>query len=85
MPKLPATGRFQKLVDDISRFYTDAKYGARLIPELSKVLSRKFGPGFLPRTLQKTRHFYTRHSIPPTSAELGWTDYVELMPVLDNR
>ena len=31
------------------------------------------------------RHFYTHHSILPTSAELGWSDYVELMPVRDEK
>ena len=111
MLKLPATDRFQKLVDDISRLYADArqaqvrfaretgrriveeeqngetraKYGARLIAELSKVLTQKFGPGFSERTLQKTRHFYMRHSIAPTSAQLDWSDYVELMPVRNKK
>ena len=111
MPSLPAAGRFQKLVEDISRLYTDARqaqvrfawetgrrivreeqngetrarYGARLIPELSKVLSQKYGPGFSTRTLQKMRHFYRHHSIAPTSAQLDWSDYVELMPLKDER
>ena len=111
MPKLPATDRFQKLVDDISRLYADArqaqvrfawetgkriveeeqngemraKYGAGLISELSKVLSQKYGPGFSPRTLQKMRRFYTHRSIAPAPTELGWTDYVELMPLKDKK
>ncbi|MCK4881947.1 MAG: hypothetical protein KAS92_02875 [Candidatus Omnitrophica bacterium] len=43
-----------------------------------ELLSQKYGPGFSPRTLQKMRHFYTHHSIPPISAELGWSDYTLL-------
>ena len=108
---LPAASRFQKLVNDIAKFYTDARraqvqfawetgrriveeeqngqmhaaYGSSLIIKLSETLSKKFGPGFSERTLQKMRHFYTHHSIPPTSAKLGWSDYVELMPVRDGK
>ncbi len=111
MPKLPATDRFQKLVDDISRLYGDArqaqvrfaretgrriveeeqngemraKYGAGLIAELSKVLTQKFGPGFSERTLQRMRHFYKHHSISSAPTELGWADYVELMPLKDEK
>ena len=75
----------KRIVEEEQNGETRAKYGDGLIPELSKVLSQEYGPGFSPRTLQKTRHFYTHHSIAPPTAQLGWTDYVELMPVWDNR
>lgn len=77
------TGR--RIVEEEQDGQMRAAYGSALIPKLSEVLSEKFGPGFSERTLQKMRHFYTHHSIPPTSAKLGWSDYVELMPVKDGK
>ncbi|HSV43495.1 MAG TPA: DUF1016 N-terminal domain-containing protein [Candidatus Bathyarchaeia archaeon] len=111
MPQPPAERRFQKLVDDISNLFLNARaaqvrfawetgkriveeeqngqmraaYGARLIPELSGALSAKHGPGFSQQTLHKMRHFYEENPIFPTPGKLGWNDYVELMPVKDEK
>ncbi|HSV43944.1 MAG TPA: DUF1016 N-terminal domain-containing protein [Candidatus Bathyarchaeia archaeon] len=111
MPKLPATERFRKLVDDISNLYLTARasqvkfawetgkriveeeqngqmraqYGTRLIPELSKELSKMHGPGFSTRNLANMRRFYQSHRILQAPAKLNWTDYVELLPVKDEK
>jgi len=62
-----------------------AQYGSRLIPELSKILSKKHGPGFSLNTLFKMRQFYFQNPILPATVELAWTDYVEMMPVQDKK
>ncbi|MBF0385070.1 MAG: thermonuclease family protein [Candidatus Omnitrophica bacterium] len=109
MPRSVAISRFNKLISDISRIYSNARqaqvkfawetgrriveeeqsgamrahYGARLIPALSEALSQKYGPGFSENTLRKMRQFYIMQPIQPISAELDWSDYVELLPVKD--
>ncbi len=77
------TGR--RIVEEEQDGSMRAKYGARLIPELSKALTKKFGPGFSERTLRKMRYFYTLHPIRPTSAKLDWSDYDELMPIKQEK
>ncbi|MCK4882796.1 MAG: hypothetical protein KAS92_07215, partial [Candidatus Omnitrophica bacterium] len=77
------TGR--RIVEEEQNGEMRAKYGAGLIAELSKVLTQKFGPGFSERTLQRMRHFYKHHSISSAPTELGWADYVELMPLKDEK
>jgi endonuclease YncB( thermonuclease family) len=62
-----------------------AQYGTRLIREMSKALSRKHGPGFSKTNLERMRQFYTFHPIAPVAGQLKWTDYVELMPVRDEK
>jgi len=111
MPQLPAKDRFKKFIDDVSRFYIDARasqvkfawetgrriveeeqnggmraaYGARLIPEMSEALTKKHGPGFSTRTLANMRQFYQTYPILPGPAKLGWADYLELLPVKDDK
>ncbi len=62
-----------------------AAYGAELIPKLSKELTEKYGPGFSENTLKKMRQFYLLNPIRPISGELDWSDYVELLPVKDEK
>jgi hypothetical protein len=62
-----------------------AAYGASLIPQLSKVLTQKYGPGFSENVLWRMRQFFLQNRIPPTSVELDWSDYVELLPVKDEK
>ncbi len=63
-----------------------AEYGTGLLKKLSEVLSAKHGPGFSERTLQRMRSFYSLHpKISSTSTKLDWSDYVELMPVRDEK
>ncbi|MEW5896054.1 MAG: DUF1016 N-terminal domain-containing protein [Candidatus Omnitrophota bacterium] len=111
MSKTPATNRFNKLVEDISTRYTEArqaqvlfawetgkrivqeeqngemraKYGTSLLRELAKVLTKKHGVGFSERNLQRMRNFYMEKPISPPAAKLGWSHYVELMPVRDEK
>jgi len=62
-----------------------AQYGARLIAKLSEVLTRKHGPGFSVTNLKNTRQFYLRYQKSPISGQLDWSDYVELLPVSDEK
>lgn len=62
-----------------------AGYGKELIPKLSKSLTEKYGPGFSDKVLWNMRQFYLRNPILPTSGVLDWSDYVELLPVKDEK
>ena len=62
-----------------------AEYGKELIPKLSKGLTKKYGPGFSDKVLWNMRQFYLRNPILPTSGVLDWSDYVELLPVKDEK
>ena len=62
-----------------------AAYGKELIPRLSKELTQKYGPGFSDKVLWNMRQFYLRNPILPTSGVLDWSDYVELLPVKDEK
>ncbi len=62
-----------------------AKYGKELIHKLSKELTKKSGPGFSVNVLWKMRQFYQLNPILPTSVELDWSDYIELLPVKDEE
>ncbi len=48
-------------------------------------MTKKYGPGFSGNALWKMRQFYLLNPILPTSVELDWSDYVELLPVKDER
>jgi len=61
-----------------------AEYGVQLLEHLSEDLQRKLGRGFSIRNLRKMRRFYLNHRIRPTSAELSWSQHVELLPVTNN-
>ena len=58
-----------------------AGYGARLLEHLSEDLQHELGRGFSIRNLRKMRRFYLNNRIRPTSAELSWSQHVELLPV----
>ncbi len=62
-----------------------AAYGAELILKLSKSLTQKYGPGFSENVLLRMRQFFLLNPIPPTSVELDWSDYIELLPVKDEK
>ena len=111
MPNVPAVDRFRKLIDDISRFYADARraqvrfgwetgrriveeeqdgamrarYGTGLLLQLSKTLSEKYGAGFSKSNLLKMRRFYLLNQKESVTTQLDWTDYVELLPVKDEK
>ena len=61
-----------------------AKYGKRLLPELSKRLTRELGRGFSRSNLQNMRSFYLTYPICQTlSGKLSWSHYIELLSVSD--
>ncbi|MDR0414805.1 MAG: PDDEXK nuclease domain-containing protein [Prevotellaceae bacterium] len=61
-----------------------AKYGKRLLPELSKRLTRDLGRGFSRSNLQNMRALYREYPICQTlSGKLSWSHYIELLSVND--
>ncbi len=59
-----------------------AKYGDKLISELSKQMTFDFGKGFDERNLRKIRQFYLTYPIwDSVRPELSWTHYRTLMRV----
>ncbi len=59
-----------------------AKYGDKLISELSKQMTFDFGKGFDERNLRKIRQFYLMYPIwDSVRPELSWTHYRTLMRV----
>jgi predicted nuclease of restriction endonuclease-like (RecB) superfamily len=61
-----------------------AKYGKRLLPELSKRLINDLGRGFSRSNLQNMRLLYLSYPICQTlSGKLSWSHYIELLSVSD--
>jgi hypothetical protein len=61
-----------------------AEYGKRLLPEISKRLTRELGPGFSRSNHQNMRNFYLEHPICRTlSGKLSCSHYCELLIVPD--
>ncbi|MDO8580142.1 MAG: DUF1016 N-terminal domain-containing protein, partial [Candidatus Omnitrophota bacterium] len=77
------TGR--RIVQEEQNGSVRADYGARLLPELSKALTQKYGPGFSDTNLRKMRRFYLLDPKQATSPELDWSDYQELLPIKDEK
>src|SRR3989338_1212536 len=62
-----------------------ARYGTGLLLQLSKTLSGKYGAGFSKSNLLKMRRFYLLNQKESVTTQLDWTDYVELLPVKDEK
>ena len=61
-----------------------AKYGKKLLPELSKRLTVELGRGFSRSNLQNMRTFYLQYPIcQMLSGKLSWSHYIELLSVSD--
>jgi predicted nuclease of restriction endonuclease-like (RecB) superfamily len=61
-----------------------AEYGKRLLPEISKRLTRELGSGFSRSNLQNMRNFYLEYQICQTvSVKLSWSHYCELLIISD--
>ena len=61
-----------------------ARYGDKLLIELSKELTRQMGRGFSRSNLQNMRKLYTFYPICQTlSGKLSWSHYVELLNIED--
>ncbi len=62
-----------------------AEYGKKLLINLSKDLSIKYGKGFSRSNLQYMRLFYLYYPIRQTvSGKLSWSHYVELLSINDD-
>jgi endonuclease YncB( thermonuclease family) len=77
------TGR--RIVEEEQNGALRAAHGSALIQQLSNALTQKHGPGFSQSNLRKMRHFYLLHQKQSMSTELDWSDYVELLPVKDEK
>ena len=77
------TGR--RIVEEEQNGEMRAQYGASLLKKMSEELSRKHGPGFSVANLRRMRQFYLQNQKRSAPSELDWTDYVELMPVKDDK
>ncbi|NTU50024.1 MAG: hypothetical protein HGA87_03895 [Desulfobulbaceae bacterium] len=62
-----------------------ARYGSRLISELSRTLTLKYGGGFSPTNLSEMRRFYLARKIFQPAEKLPWTSQMELMRVKDKN
>jgi hypothetical protein len=61
-----------------------AEYGKKLLPEISKRLTRELGLGFSRSNLQNMRNFYLEYPICQTvSGKLTWSHYCELLIISD--
>lgn len=61
-----------------------ARYGTRLLPELSKRLTNELGKGYSRSNLQNMRALYREYPICQTlSGILSWSHYIELLAVPD--
>jgi endonuclease YncB( thermonuclease family) len=77
------TGR--RLVQEEQNGEMHAVYGTRLLAKTSRLLSKKFGPGFAESNLRRMRQFYLTYPKRAVTHELDWTDYVELLPIKDDQ
>lgn len=63
-----------------------AKYGDKVLEELSIKLTKEFGKGFSIRNLRRMRKFYSLFEIRTTlMSELSWSHYLELIKINDNN
>lgn len=63
-----------------------AKYGDKLICELSKLMTNDFGKGYDERNLRRIRQFYLMYSIwESVRPELTWTHYRTLMKIKEKK
>ncbi|MDR3048375.1 MAG: PDDEXK nuclease domain-containing protein [Elusimicrobiota bacterium] len=61
-----------------------AQYGKKLLPKLSKILTKELGKGFSRSNLQNMRNFYVEYPIYQTlSGKLSWSHYCELLIISD--
>ena len=77
------TGR--RIVEEEQDGAMRAQYGTGLLLQLSKTLSEKYGAGFSKSNLLKMRRFYLLNQKKSVPTQLDWTDYVELLPVRDEK
>ena len=72
------------IVENLQGGEKRASYGAKILEEVSKRLTEKYGSGFSERNLELMRKFYLCFPISqPVAAKLSWRHYTDLI-VLNN-
>jgi hypothetical protein len=71
----------KRIVEEEREAQGRAAYGTQLITRLSRDLQKKLGNGFSERNLHNMRRFCLLNPNPQTSADLTWSQHVELMPI----
>ncbi|MCL2834152.1 MAG: PDDEXK nuclease domain-containing protein [Treponema sp.] len=66
-----------------------AEYGKRILPSLAAKLAEKYGQNFSERNLYRMMLFAERFRdikiLPPLAAKLGWSHFIELLPLKSNE
>lgn len=62
-----------------------ARYGDRVLIQLSKDLNKRFGKGFSDRNLRYMRRFFQFYKLGKIRSELSWTHYRVLLLVEDDK
>ena len=77
----------QRIVRVEQKGESTAAHGSALLEKLSADLIRQCGgdAGFSVENLRRMRRFYLSHPKQSAPTELTWTQYVELLPVKDDR
>ncbi len=71
-----------KIIMDIQKGEKRAKYGEKVLKEISERLTIEFGNGFSKRNLERMRNFYL--CFPNTTtllSQLSWSHYLEIMKI----
>ena len=72
----------KRIVEEEQQGQENAVYGDHLLDQLSKDLSATLGSGFSRRNIYNMRQFYLTHKeIVQLTAQLTWTQHVELLPI----
>ena len=76
----------KKIVEVEQNGETKAKYGSKLISELSKQLTVDFGSGFSARNIRNMRQLYNCFPIWQTvSAKLSWSHYLLILKIENEK
>jgi hypothetical protein len=67
-----------KMIVEVQGGEAKAKYGNRIILNLSKKLTEELGKGYSTRTLKLIRKYYLLQKGQPVVAQLSWTHYLFL-------
>ena len=74
------------IIEDEQKNNERAKYGKKLLKELSKKLTKEYGKGFSKSNLFNMRKFYLKYPICQTvSGKLSWFHYCEILSISDDK
>ena len=69
------------IVENLQGGEKRAKYGTKILEEVSKRLTEKYGNGFSIRNLRNMREFYMRYQIRQPVAELSWKHHLIIIHI----